>query len=318
VVRAFHESSPLLPSTFKEIVVTHLRYRVPVAPSLATALAENELGMDGHTWAASHVDTARTCLRMAGAALVHSLADRLTLDGWAIAALPADLSDELLRRAAAGVLAGVGVPFFSIDGGRGLWLDGLSGPERVPNSFGGFAAQALHIDAPNVTAPPDYTSLLMLRPDPAGGGQSILADLHAAAALLPDDDRDVLRRPLFFEGRAERLHGVGEPLLPFPVLEDGPPARTWIRWAGKLLTDPRNIAHLPVLERFAALLQGTERQVLLRRGDLLIAEQRRVAHGRTALGPQDGVAPSTRRLLCQAKARFDEDAPLHQLQRSAA
>jgi hypothetical protein len=299
-------------------VVTHRRHRVLVAPSLATALAENDLRMDGHDWAAPVVQAARAALRTSGAALVQRLGARLVRDGWAIAALPAELPDELLRRAAAGVLAGVGVPFFSIDGGRGLWLDGLSGPERDPHSFGGFAAQALHIDAPNVTAPPDYTSLLMLRPDPAGGGHSVLADLRAAAVLLADDDRDVLHRPLFFEGRAEQLHGVGEPLLPFPVLEDGPPGRTWIRWAGKLLTDPRNTAYFPVLERFAAQLHVTAQRVTLRRGELLIADQRRVAHGRTALGHQDGIAPSARRLLCQAKARFDETAPAHQVLRSAA
>ncbi|SEP46543.1 TauD/TfdA family dioxygenase [Amycolatopsis saalfeldensis] len=300
--------------------MTHPRHRVPVAPSLATALAENDLSMDGHAWAAPRVEAARAILRAAGAALVHSLADRLTLHGWAIAAFPEELSDELLRRAAAGALAGVGVPFFSIDGGRGLWLDGLSGPERDPSSFGGVAAQALHIDAPNVTAPPDYTSLLMLRPDPAGGGHSILADLRAAAVLLADDNRDVLRRPVFFEGRAEQLHGVGEPLLPFPILEDGRPGDTWIRWAGKLLTDQRNTGHRPVLERFASLLHLTTQRVLLRRGELLIADQRRVAHGRTALGRQDNLAPSARRLLCQAKARLDAAAPVHQVPglRSAA
>ncbi len=298
--------------------MTHHRHRIPVALSLATALAENNLDMDRHSLAASHVATARVSLRTAGAALVHRLADRLALDGWAIAALPPDLPGPLLRRGAAGVLAGVGVPFFSIDGGRGLWLDGQSSPERVSTSFGGFAAQALHIDAPNVTAPPDYSSLLMLRPDPAGGGHSVLADLRAAAELLADADRDVLGRPQFFEGRAEQLHGVGEPLLPFPVLEDGPPGRTWIRWAGKLLTDPRNAAHRPALDRFAALLQGTEQRVRLRRGELLIVDQRRVAHGRTALGLQDGIAASARRLLCQAKARFDADAPVHQVLRSAA
>lgn len=219
----------------------------------------------------------------------------------------------LLRRAAVGVLAAVGTPFFSIDGGHRLWLDGLSKSERDPNSFGGFAAQALHIDAPNVTAPPDYTSLLMLRPDPAGGGHSVLADLRVAAALLTDADRDVLRRPVFFEGRAEQLHGVGEPLLPFPIIEDGLPGKSWIRWAGKLLADERNVGYRLVLKRFAALLEGTSQQVRLRRGDLLIADQRRVAHGRTALGRQDDVAPTARRLLCQAKARFDAIAPVHQV-----
>lgn len=106
--------------------MTHLRHRVPVAAALAAALGVIDLSMDGHAWAASCVTAARSCLRTAGATLVHGLADRLTLDGWVVVALPAELPDELLRRVAAGVLAGVGAPFFSIDGGRGLWLDGLS------------------------------------------------------------------------------------------------------------------------------------------------------------------------------------------------
>ncbi len=92
----------------------------------------------------------------------------------------------------------------------------------------------------------------MLRPDPAGGGHSVLADLRTAAVLLADDDRELLYRPVFFEGRATRLRGVGAPLLPFPVLEDGPVGATWIRWAGKLLTDDRNTGLRPVLARFAA------------------------------------------------------------------
>ena len=144
-------------------------------------------------------------------------------------------------------------------------------------------------------------------------GCSVIADLREAAVLLTDGDRDVLRQPVFFEGRAERLSGVGAPLLPFPVLEDGPPGDTWIRWAGKLLTDERNAGIRPALERFAAIVEATAKRVPLRRGDLLVADQRQVAHGRTALGRQDDVAPSARRLLCQAKARFDATAPVHQV-----
>src|SRR5437763_13852257 len=134
----------------REVVVTHAWYRVSLAPRLAGVLAEHDLSMDGHTWAAACVATARADLRRAGAALVRGLADRLALDGWVIAALPPELPDEQLRCAAAGVLAGVGLPFFSIDGGHGLWLDGPSGPERAPNSFGGFDAQALPLAAPHV------------------------------------------------------------------------------------------------------------------------------------------------------------------------
>ncbi len=146
----------------------------------------------------------------------------------------------------------------------------------------------------------------------------MIADLRAAMDQLDEDGRELLTRPVFAEGRAERLQGVGEPLSTFSVLNERSSEHTWIRWAGKLLTDDRNAAYLPVLTRFASLLETTARQALLRRGELLIADQWRVAHGRTALGRQDHVAPAARRLLCQAKVRFDADAPIHETLRCAA
>jgi hypothetical protein len=276
----------------------------------------NDLDMDGHVLAAQHVEQARRLLRRSALPLEDELTDHLDQDGWAIVVLPDELNDEQLRRAAAGVLAALGTPFFSIDGGRGLWLDGLSAPERSPDSFGGFAAQTLHIDAPNVTDPPDYTSLLMLRPDPSGGGVSTLADLRTAAAMVSDADRDILQQKLFLEGRADRLYGVGQPMLPFPVFDDHSEAR-WVRWAGKLLTDDRNRDRWPVLRRFATLLESTTQRLMLERGDLLVVDQRRVAHGREQLGPQAGVPAGARRLLCQAKVRRDVPRPVREFVESA-
>src|SRR5262249_51817546 len=87
-----------------------------------------------------------------------------------------------------------------------------------PASFGGLGANSLHIDAPNVERVPGYTSLLVLRADPAGGGASLLGDLRAALARFADSDRAELRRPVYFEGRAKGLQGVGRARLPFPVL----------------------------------------------------------------------------------------------------
>ncbi|MGH3624954.1 MAG: TauD/TfdA family dioxygenase, partial [Sciscionella sp.] len=282
--------------------------------TVASALATVGLDMDGHTWTRRHVARARAVLLIAGLPLVATLARHLGDDGagWAVVSLPAVLHDEDLQRVAAGILAGLGTPFYSINGGDGLWLRGLSAPDRDPGSFGGYGRNDLHIDAPNVTCPPDYTSLLILRPDLAGGGASVIGDLRAAMAALPEQDQDVLRQPVFFEGRADRLHGVGESYLPFPILDDGP-RYGWVRWAGKLLSDDRNRGHLPVLERFAQHLDQHVHQMMLGRGDLLIADQRRVAHGREPLGAQDGIPDARRRLLCQAKVRFEAAAPVQHL-----
>jgi TfdA family taurine catabolism dioxygenase TauD len=296
--------------------------RIMLPTTLATVLIQAcTQEMDGCRWSAANVGAARAVLtRGPGQALLSALAARLdrgspTSAGWAILALPARLSDEDLQVAAATVLAGLGTPFFSIQQpGTWLWIGQESSSSKDGASFGGSGAQALHVDAPNVETIPEYTSLLVLRGDPVGGGTSLLGDLHAAAAQLDDDDRAALREPVFFEGRADNLRGVGAPRMPFPVLETGPDGTlVWIRWAAKMVRDQRNTAHRAVLERFAAALAQTTVAVVLERGQLLIVDQRRIAHGRSALGPQQGLVDGTRRWIMQAKATFEPSAPVHQM-----
>jgi hypothetical protein len=89
-----------------------------------------------------------------------------------------------------------------------------------------------------------------------------------------------------------------------------PSLPVWIRWAAKMLHDDRNNA-TGALKRFADALAITTIAVTLGRGQLLILDQRRIAHGRTALGDQRGLADGTRRLLLQAKATHDRGAPAH-------
>lgn len=301
-------------------VADPVRIRVPrtLALSLAAACTTE---MEGHQWSEQNVKAARTVLTGGwGQALLRALAERLdrsqeASSGWALLALPAALEDEELQLAAAGVLAALGRPFFSIRQGEGrLWIGQETTQAKDAASFGGTGSQALHIDAPNVEQVPEYTNLLVLRGDPAGGGTSLLGDLRAAVARLDDADRKALCEPVFFEGQAVSLHGVGAPRLPFPVLEDGEDGQPlWIRWAGKMIRDPRNFGRTAVLERFAAALAEATVAVTLGRGQLLIADQRRIAHGRTGLGPQQGLADGTRRWIMQAKSAFDPAAPAHQI-----
>jgi Taurine catabolism dioxygenase TauD, TfdA family len=292
--------------------------RIVVPRSQAVALAQAcTLEMAEHRWTDANVAAARAVLAGdGGAVLLGALRRRLgrsgpPVPGWAVLALPARLGDDELLRAASGVLAALGTPFYSICEGGRLWIGAESTARKDAASFGGTGAQALHIDAPQVEAVPDYTCLMVLRPDPAGGGASVLGDLHAALAAMKEPDRTVLRLPVFWEGRAERLTGVGAARMPFPVLEEDEQGRTrWVRWAGKMTADERNAAHRAVLDRFAAALAGTAVAVTLGRGQLLILDQRRVAHGRTALGCQDGLANGTRRWIVQAKIARDPAAPL--------
>lgn len=298
------------------------RNRIPVTPDLARPRGSTAETVRGHRLAPSDVDRARSVLAGPhGCRVVERAAACLANQGWFVFRLPYQRDDAGYRRAAAGLLAAVGEPFHSIVPSEGgLWLRGQSSPDRIPSAFGGFGGQALHIDAPNTQRPPDYTALLMLRSDPAGGGASRIGDLRTAAARLTAPDRAVLARREFWEGRADGLRGVGRALLPFPVLEDAPGSADglgWIRWAGNLLDDPRNQRRRPALLRFAELLAPLTRQVWLDRGDLLVLDQRRVAHGRTPLGDQTAVTGPAR-LLCQAKVRATPDAPVQRALAGAA
>ncbi|WP_331737233.1 TauD/TfdA family dioxygenase (plasmid) [Streptomyces sp. NBC_00984] len=301
--------------------------RVVLPRTLSVALAAAcTMQMEGHRWSAQNVAAARTVLTGGGAQmLLSALAGRLdrgdpSSAGWALLALPATLANEELQVVAAGVLAALGSPFNSIrQGGGRMWIGEETTAVKGAASFGGTGGQVLHIDAPNVEQVPEYTSLLVLRGDPAGGGASLLGDLRAAVARLGEADRQALREPVFFEGRAENLRGVGAPRMPFPVLEDDQDGQmVWVRWAGKMLRDPRNTGRTAVLERFAAALAETTVAVTLGRGQLLVVDQRRIAHGRTALGPQQGLAEGTRRWIMQTKATFDPAAPAHQVLAGAA
>jgi alpha-ketoglutarate-dependent taurine dioxygenase len=289
--------------------------RVAVPSTVALQLAQNcTLATEGHEWSRANTDAAREVLsRGFGPVAVRALAERVaagpdSAPGWAVLALPARLTDEQLQRAAAGLLAALGQPFNSIDQDGRLWIGRESVSTLDATSFGGVGSQRLHIDAPNVEAIPDYTSLVVLRPDPAGGGASLLGDLPAALALLSQDDRIALAQAVFYEGRTDGLRGVGGPRMPFPVVDDGPGGR-WIRWAAKMLDDGRNAGRTGLLSRFAEALETVTVVVTLGRGQLLVLDQRRIAHGRTALGDQHGLSEGTRRWLMQAKVRGEATAP---------
>jgi hypothetical protein len=295
--------------------MTMTDHLVPVPDAISARLASAcSLATEGHQWSAGSVRAARRVLagqqsRTLITALTRRVSRRVgSVPGWAALELPEGLSDEGLQRAAAGVLAALGRPFFSIDVGGRLWIGNESSPANDAASFGGFGLNRLHIDAPNVDHVPDYTSLLVIRADPAGGGASLIGDLEAALAELSEPDRAALAEPIYFEGRAENLHGVGEPRLPFPVLEETG-GRRWIRWAAKMLEDPRNAGNTAALERFAAALAQHTRSVMLSRGHLLIADQQRIAHGRDPLGDQSGLPDGRRRWLVQAKVAHDPKAP---------
>ncbi|MEV6326146.1 TauD/TfdA family dioxygenase [Streptomyces sp. NPDC051909] len=206
------------------------------------------------------------------------------------------IGDRFLRLAT-GFAAEVAVPFSPFPRWP-LWKDIGVKIDKDPGKSSGIGYNAFHMDLVNATLPPDYTTLLCVRPDPLGGGHSILSDAHAAVARLPEDSRSLLAETAYHYGTFFDLHGVGEEYKPFPVLGGGD---GFVRFTAKMLERSElGRAHAEAARELAEELVRGQVSFMLKPGDYLIVAQRRFLHGREALaGGQHQVEPDRRRLLLQ-------------------
>ncbi|HEY1703588.1 MAG TPA: TauD/TfdA family dioxygenase [Trebonia sp.] len=215
--------------------------------------------------------------------------------------------DRFLRVATA-ILAGVAVPFQPFQRWP-LWKEIGTSLDADPGRSTGTGYNAFHMDLVNAARPPDYTTLLCVRPDPLGGGQSILSDARAAASRLSPSSRALLADRAYRYGSFYELSDVGEEYTPFAVLDSDPDDAGFVRFTAKMLNAPGiDEAHAGAAGELAGHLAEGQVSLMLRRGDVLIVNQHRVMHGREPLGPgQEAVPPADRRLLLQLFLRSDGD-----------
>ncbi|MFJ8627504.1 TauD/TfdA family dioxygenase [Kitasatospora sp. NPDC093550] len=207
--------------------------------------------------------------------------------------------DRFLRLAA-GFAAEVAVPFSPFPNWP-MWKDIGVKVDKDPGKSSGIGYNAFHIDLVNATLPPDYTTLLCIRPDPLGGGPSILSDAHAAVARLSEDTRVLLAEAAYHYGTFFDLHGVGEEHKPFPILDSSEPGAGFVRFTAKMLERSElSPAHADAATELAEELVRGQVSFMLERGDYLIVNQHRVLHGREALHSGQEIVPvADRRLLLQ-------------------
>lgn len=141
-------------------------------------------------------------------------------------------ADRFLRLVT-GFAAEVAVPFSPFPRWP-LWKDIGVKVDKDPGKSSGIGYNAFHMDLVNGTLPPDYTTLLCVRPDPLGGGPSILSDAHAAVARLSENSRALLAETAYHYGTFFDLHGVGEEYKPFPILNGSDPGG-FVRFTAKML-----------------------------------------------------------------------------------
>jgi len=210
---------------------------------------------------------------------------------------------EFLRVATA-ILAEVAVPFQPFRRWP-PWKEIGTNLDANPGLSTGTGYNALHMDLVNATRPPDYTALLCVRPDPQGGGLSIVSDARAAVSCLSSSSRGLLASEAYRYGSFFDLSDVGVECNPFAVLDDEPADSGFVRFTGKMLNEPGlGQAHAGAARELVAELVAGQASFLLQHGDLLIVNQHRCVHGREPLGAdQVSVPPSARRLLLQAFLR---------------
>nr|WP_240150693.1 TauD/TfdA family dioxygenase [Streptomyces sp. SID7805] len=207
---------------------------------------------------------------------------------------------DRFRRLATAFAAEVAVPFSPFPRWP-LWKGIGVKVDKDPGRSSGIGYNAFHMDLVNATRPPDYTTLLCVRPDPLGGGPSILSDAHAAVARLSEDSRALLAELAYHYGTFFDLFGVGEEYKPFPILDGSDPGEGFIRFTAKMLERSElGQAHTNAARELAEELVRGQVSFMLQPGDYLIVNQRRFLHGREALhSGQETVPVSGRRLLLQ-------------------
>ncbi len=219
---------------------------------------------------------------------------------------------DRFRQLATAFAAEVAVPFSPFPRWP-LWKDIGVKVDKNPGRSSLIGYNAFHMDLVNATRPPDYTTLLCVRPDPlGGGGPSILPDAQAAVARLSKNSRALLAETAYHYGTFFDLFGVGEEYKPFPILDGSDPGEGFVRFTAKMLKRSQlGQAHADAARELAVELVRGQVSFMLQPGDYLIVNQRHFLHGREALCSGQETVPATdRRLLLQLflRARAGADS----------
>ncbi|WP_331743779.1 TauD/TfdA family dioxygenase (plasmid) [Streptomyces sp. NBC_00873] len=219
------------------------------------------------------------------------------------------VGEQFLRLATA-ILAEVAIPFQPFQRWP-LWKEIGTNLNANPGLSTGTGYNAFHMDLVNATLPPDYTTLLCVRPDPLGAGASILSNAREAVSRLAPASRALLADVAFTYGGFFDLSDVGEECTPFPVLDGEPEDRGFVRFTAKMLAESGlDEEHAQAAKELAHQMVAGQVSCTLQRGDFLIVNQHRWVHGREPLADgQHDVAPEDRRLLLQLFLRTGATGP---------
>ncbi|MEM1145848.1 MAG: TauD/TfdA family dioxygenase [Pseudomonadota bacterium] len=141
-------------------------------------------------------------------------------------------------------------------------------------------ALPLHTDCSNKAVPPNLVAFAMERPDPQGGGESVMLSASDLVHDLPEDLVSLLRQPVFpfaVKKRYPILQGQGDDLRIRYY-------RQQIKSAlGEQCALSNNLREaLDELERYLELSKRSVR-FAMQAGEVVIMDNQRILHGRSAM-----------------------------------
>ena len=140
-------------------------------------------------------------------------------------------------------------------------------------------ALPLHTDCSNKAVPPNVVAFAMERPDPQGGGESVILSASDLVHALPEDLVNLLRQPVFpFTDKKQ-----------YPILQgegDDWRIRYYRNQIDSALSEQCPLSDelreaLDELDRYLELSQSV--RFAMQPGEVVIMDNQRVLHGRSAL-----------------------------------
>jgi alpha-ketoglutarate-dependent taurine dioxygenase len=156
-------------------------------------------------------------------------------------------------------------------------------PEPIPDASGKIMQSTMatdhhmHTDESFFATPSRYVLLHCWRPDPAGGGLNLVADVADVLARLADGERADCARMRY------GWRGVEAPIV--VAAPGGAPPRVRFNMREALCLEPDPAAGDALLQRFAHAAEAAAIELPLAQGDCLVLDNWRVLHGRTAFAP---------------------------------
>ena len=177
---------------------------------------------------------------------------------------------------------------------------------RPRTRSGGIGLNSLHQDCVNLENPPDLIFFHCIRNDPAGGGTTLVCPTSDLEEEIAPEILEELARPVYMDGLAFDLEGVGDDINPFPLFDkdaDWP----W-RYTGRILEtifEQDGTIDFDALLEFDRILSNRAIKIDLKPHDVLVVNQKKAFHGRLPMGPdQERWEIQERRLVIQAYGRL--------------